>query len=626
MQQELGSLFGAKDMIPWDLYNPDDLEYLVKKVALMIPELEGDDLKTIKENKRLGKIRDAVVTAAWNQRKYYGRNLLMSIVYVLCTNYTENKLYAQHQTSYGVYPLMRIRKCCKDNDSTDCCMVFVDDNGRVYQDWDDYLENNNLPEGILVAPRKGYYNFNEGGQVLLQCEETPAAKPLSKAGDVINTTAGIAGLGAAGVTIASLALPVAAPVLIGAAVVGIGSGICGAVSSIVRLVDRGKHEENINLSNSQARADWLGVAGGVVSIGASGATSVLSRFAATGRNVSSIARGAVNGLNLATIAINGFGAGNSAIEIITKVLNDEKVSPIDVAQLGASLFLVTHSVYNFQTASQIVNSSRDATIQTSRKALSNRQRKAFDRAYKETIRLKGQNQGKMDVIRALNKMPDSKQPLNDLFKINKQLNENGLKASFNPDGKILLNNDLAIESGVLRQNLQHGIGDSIPARVAAAPVNPVEYSGMVPSGQQNHTFSRPALDQVVNFSQLLGITVLAAIDDTSNLEECVMNILRSVTKEGLKTLCRIASEYYEKNVKALEEALTRFIPFEEVLWKVFEIVKKECGLHDIESFIEKLDFDFIQMKLAQVYQNLKPKLGSKVKCSKCGGYFTICAI
>lgn len=176
----------------------------------------------------------------------------------------------------------------EDNDSTDCCMVFVDDNGRVYQDWDDYLENNNLPEGILVAPRKGYYNFNEGGQVLLQCEETPAAKPLSKAGDVINTTAGIAGLGAAGVTIASLALPVAAPVLIGAAVVGIGSGICGAVSSIVRLVDRGKHEENINLSNSQARADWLGVAGGVVSVGASGATSVLSRFAATGRNVSSV--------------------------------------------------------------------------------------------------------------------------------------------------------------------------------------------------------------------------------------------------------------------------------------------------------------------------------------------------
>lgn len=409
LQQQLGSLFGAKDIISWDLYDEDDREYLVRKIELLIPDIDNSIENAQRENTRLGKLRSTLVAALWNQRKFYGGKLLMSIQYVIYTKEIENVEEAVKEIEYFVYPLFRVRKCCHDENSTNCCMIFVDDNGRVYQNWADYKSNNTLPKGILVAPRNGFYNFDEKDRILLECFPTPASHLLSRVGNAANKTAGIVGVGAAAVALTALAFPVAAPVLAVAAVAGIGSGIWGAGAAAKRLIDRGTHEEPIHLKDSKARSDWIGVAGAVTALGASGATAVLSHHTALGQTASEILMGTVNSLNIATIAINGVGVGNGVFEIILKRLNKETITPLDVAQLGSSLFLLTHSVHNFETVTRIIIALEDRSIENTREELSKRQREQLDHAHKNIVNLLGSdNQGRMDVIRALNSMPDSK--------------------------------------------------------------------------------------------------------------------------------------------------------------------------------------------------------------------------
>lgn len=39
-------------------------------------------------------------------------------------------------------------------------MIFVDETGRVYKNWNDYVQNNVLPKGTMVAPSNGVYTFS----------------------------------------------------------------------------------------------------------------------------------------------------------------------------------------------------------------------------------------------------------------------------------------------------------------------------------------------------------------------------------------------------------------------------------------------------------------------------------
>lgn len=51
----------------------------------------------------------------------------------------------------------------------------------------------------------------------------------------------------------------------------------------------------------------------------------------------------------------------------------EDITMLEIAQLSSSLFIFTHSVYNFQTASKIVASAQKATIGEYRRGLSRNQ-------------------------------------------------------------------------------------------------------------------------------------------------------------------------------------------------------------------------------------------------------------
>lgn len=99
----------------------------------------------------------------------------------------------------------------------------------------------------------------------------------------------VVGLATAGISILGLCTAlVAAPVVAAAAVTGAACAGYSALRSGSNLVDRKKHEQSVALSDRQARGSWLGVAGGVVGLGASSSTRLLQTAATAGKEISAV--------------------------------------------------------------------------------------------------------------------------------------------------------------------------------------------------------------------------------------------------------------------------------------------------------------------------------------------------
>lgn len=71
--------------------------------------------------------------------------------------------------------------------SKQCLDQFVDQNCRVYEDWDDFLSNNLLPKCTYCYPAGGVYDGDENDKVLLGFGKTPASKAVSKVFSVLDT-------------------------------------------------------------------------------------------------------------------------------------------------------------------------------------------------------------------------------------------------------------------------------------------------------------------------------------------------------------------------------------------------------------------------------------------------------
>jgi hypothetical protein len=92
--------------------------------------------------------------------------------------------------------------------------LFIDSCGRVYKNWQDYLENNTIPECVLCYPRDGVYSAVNGA-VDVEFGISPAGRTGAKVFQRLDTAGTVLSVGAAGALIAGLFLPVALPVVAG---------------------------------------------------------------------------------------------------------------------------------------------------------------------------------------------------------------------------------------------------------------------------------------------------------------------------------------------------------------------------------------------------------------------------
>jgi hypothetical protein len=63
----------------------------------------------------------------------------------------------------------------------------VDMNCRVYEDWNDFLNNNQLPKCTYCYPRGGVYDGDDNDRVYLEFGKTPAAKAGSLVCSALDT-------------------------------------------------------------------------------------------------------------------------------------------------------------------------------------------------------------------------------------------------------------------------------------------------------------------------------------------------------------------------------------------------------------------------------------------------------
>lgn len=277
---------------------------LKQKIANLI---SGDSSKSLERQ------RQKVFENVWQQRRYTNRMLLSAIIYVLVTPEKDPE-QALRSTNFTCHPVIRTRKCLREDyeNSDNCCMIFIDEHGRVYANWRQFVFKNRLPKGTMIAPSQGIYRFGHDPDngVHLMVHPTPASYgTIYKAGDTLAT---VGGLAASVPVAAAMAIPVAPNILMAAAVVGVTAAAYSTVRSISCLYDRRQHCQSLSLLERESRNSWLGVAGGVVGLGAMEATTALCAASA---EVNAAAQLAVKGINVSSIVLSGTGVVNSVYDL-----------------------------------------------------------------------------------------------------------------------------------------------------------------------------------------------------------------------------------------------------------------------------------------------------------------------
>lgn len=141
--------------------------FVEQKIDILCPDLD-DSKKT------------ALMKMIWSQRIHRGgcdRQLLMSPIFICIVQDCNIKrlTYPLNIKSkrFTVHPVFRVQKCSgilsvDQNGQNKCCAVFIDEFGRVYPNWNEFLKHCKYSDGIMIAPKMGIYNgATETDEVLL---------------------------------------------------------------------------------------------------------------------------------------------------------------------------------------------------------------------------------------------------------------------------------------------------------------------------------------------------------------------------------------------------------------------------------------------------------------------------
>lgn len=114
------------------------------------------------------KNKSKLIDLIWSQKYFRGNvELCMSPIFVYSVkdaDISKRLTYPLNIKSkhFSVHLVFRVQKCnghsVDANAQNKCCAIFVDEFNRVYQNWNDFLKNNEYDDGLVVAPKRGIYN------------------------------------------------------------------------------------------------------------------------------------------------------------------------------------------------------------------------------------------------------------------------------------------------------------------------------------------------------------------------------------------------------------------------------------------------------------------------------------
>ncbi|XP_043281340.1 uncharacterized protein [Venturia canescens] len=360
-------------------------------------------------------------------------------------------------------PVFKVKQICTENTGASEKIYFIDNGGRVYNGFEDYLDNNRLPLCTMVYPKDGKYqidqqlysesnvanenNDNRESVVWLEHRQSPVDSTTSKilsGGDIVTTVVTVASMG---VAIASLFTPIGPAVAVASS---IGGGVGGAWSfgrSTQHLIDRGLHDESISpTADKSTFSAWMGIAGGAVGLAATGSSALLSRAVRTGTTVSRAATLTYDVVLVGNLVVNGVGLSFKSYDIYTAYKEGRDVSAVDVGMLVGHMFFFGNSVMNIRFARTIIESSQAQLLKDYEASLrSNRHRKEFQRMARNT-RAAGTNDisSNEEIIRGINKISNKDDFFQAMVRNRKSLSASNARAAFS-DGKVTVNSILTID-------------------------------------------------------------------------------------------------------------------------------------------------------------------------------------
>jgi hypothetical protein len=327
--------------------------------------------------------------------------------------------------------------------------VFIDASCRVYKSWQDFKENNKLPECKVAYPNNGTFEVNDDGKVIVSFLDSPACSTGTQVLKVTDVTAAVAGVGTTAVALAGLFFPLTAPVSIGLLISGGATGVYSAGRSIAGLVDRSQHEESISLADSEARLHWLNVVTAPLAVAGGGnffvalisssfmylliyavATMATSRIAASGQVLSKTAQVIVNTTIFSSFTMTSVNVVNNLANLVEKSQKDE-LTVLDVTSFVISVAFWTNSAMNLKTANGIIKTTQREVLESYQNNLTKKEARQFKTMVKNTRDdtaprnldnpMKRNVHDNAKAIRAMRQIRDPKDFLQSAIKANKEI-------------------------------------------------------------------------------------------------------------------------------------------------------------------------------------------------------------
>ncbi|XP_055685900.1 uncharacterized protein LOC129791661 [Lutzomyia longipalpis] len=538
------------------------------KAAKKGKDLEKEEKKRIREEKKLNSKIDEITNSIWKQAQYTDGILMMSIIYLAVIKPNIKKDHSEDNVEevkdYSMYPVFRVMKCVKNKSSHNCCMIFVDDHARVYSNWEDFRQSNLLPESTIVAPECGVYNCTGNGRVLLEVFAPPASRieykiltGIDRAADVIGIVAAIAALVAIGlIAWVPLAASIAVVIFTVASSVSAVASAWSAIRSAMKLADRKKHERPNTLDNKEARSCWLGAVGGATGLAAGIAGTGMSQMIRNGQKIPTIMRCMVDAIFIANIIMQKLSLVNDYFDVMFKV-KDKNVSALDFIRLAASIAVFIHSVNNFKVAKLVIRSHQQSTISAFRDILSADQQKVFDRMARETVRIRGEYAGNADIIRSLRNNPFVRENIDSRVQVNNLIRQQNWK-------------DTSAHTANVLKNFKGSLHDD----------------------------------------DLLAI---------------VVNIRQKISHDAFEIFKGFVIVYVEVHGDRIERELNRFIPMEEFMSNIFKVLCTEArdNGQNVDEFIMQTQLEnqlYLFEQINKFYEQFCMRPPNEL-CRQCGGKY-----
>lgn len=202
-----------------------------------------------------------------------------------------------------------------------------------------------------------------------------------------------------GLTLFPPTAPIGVVTMLASSISGLPGIAYGTGRSIYTLVDRNQHNQTISLADPEARRCWLLTACFFLSAGSFASSQLLAIFSRNGNLVARWMRIGVTGLVATKLSVSTINMINIACDLIQK----DELSALDWFQMISSVFFLTHSWYNFQTAGDIIKRVQQRDIETLRQNLDNETQKKFDSTHKQYKNLGGEMHGQAEFIRNMSK-------------------------------------------------------------------------------------------------------------------------------------------------------------------------------------------------------------------------------